>query len=157
MTDLGQELGAKSPKLVPWFAENQGRIRILTRMLAVLVGKMPAGLPRDQVAERAMTEAQQLVTAKLPAQQAWFETNKPLLRLISLRIRQALEPAREEPPVPTEALNAATNAALRRPDIAERIHDFGSEPMARSRNPRVVFQSSSHTAGTSTRTSSTPR
>lgn len=95
MTDLGRELEAKSTKLVPWFADNKARIRTLTQMLTVLVGRMPADLSLRQIADSALEEAQKLVTAKLPAQQGWFETNKPLLRLISLRIRKALEPASE--------------------------------------------------------------
>ena len=134
MSNLGQELGAKSPKLVPWFADNQGRIRTLTQMLAVLVGQMPAGLPRGQVAERALAEAQQLVTAKLPAQQTWFETNKPLLRLISLRIRQALEPTHEEPSAPPLASTAQPSD---RNTLADEMRAAQVEPVLLSTAPQA--------------------
>jgi len=86
LAQLQAELAAKDARLVVWFAANRRRIQALTRILSVLESQLGEGVGLRQAADLTLEQARNLVVAQYPEQQAWFETNIVLLRLIALRL-----------------------------------------------------------------------
>lgn len=86
LTELQNELAAKSAQLVPWFAANRPRIETLTKIISRLESSIDPGRGLKEAATLALDQARRLVVESYPAQQEWFDSNTVLLRLIALRI-----------------------------------------------------------------------
>lgn len=90
MGEIEQSFTTKDARLSAWFAANRARLISLSRIIGILRSTSDPDQAPDKAAQYLLNQAKALVISKHPTSTAWFDQNIKLLRLVAVKLTQAI-------------------------------------------------------------------